>query len=223
MDRREILQLFAGIGASWHTKLFGSVTPKERRQIRQCIVGIGGGGCNIVDDMIAVNRHLEYVQINSDAQALQHNRAKHKILLGDETHRGLGCGGNMQCGMNLFNVKSYQQLEQILTVYDEVFVVVALGGGVGSGASQEVVQYLANQKKKCTLLAVLPFDFEGERRRKTAQEALSLLKPLVDKVYLFDNNDLLKKKYSHLGIGESFKMISMIAYDVIRPAIYTKF
>jgi cell division protein FtsZ len=183
---------------------------------RLCFIGIGGGGCNIVEDISKIDKWHKFIHINSDLQALQTKTSKNKILLGYDKKEGLGCGGVAECGAQLINSSSKKQLFKSTKAFEKVYVITTLGGGVGSGASSEIIEYLNSLDKEVYVFVVMPFSFEGSRRNAVAQSALKNIQNISNNVIVMKNNDLIENNESkNLGTRETFKLSSQEIYQEI--------
>jgi cell division protein FtsZ len=170
------------------------------------VVGIGGGGTNTVDRMIESGvQGIDFIAINTDAQALERTVARKRIQIGDRATRGLGTGGDMRLGEKAADA-ARDLLFEALDGADMVFITAGLGGGTGSGAAPIVAQ-VAQQTGALTVgIVTLPFSFEGQRRRRTALEGLDRLQPALDSVIVISNDKLLQVAPATSGIAESFRM-----------------
>lgn len=129
------------------------------------VIGVGGGGCNAVNRMIDEGLSgIEFIAVNTDAQALMLSKAPTRVRVGDKTTRGLGAGGNPEQGRKAAE-ESAEELYEVLKGSDMVFVTAGLGGGTGTGAAPVVAQ-IAKEVGAITIGVVTrPFSFEGGRRQ----------------------------------------------------------
>ncbi len=179
------------------------------------VVGIGGGGCNAVNRMIDEGlTGIEFISVNTDAQALQFSKAKTRVRIGDKSTRGLGAGGDPRIG-RLAAEESAEELYEVLKGSDMVFVTAGLGGGTGTGAAPVVAQ-IAKEIGALTIGVVTrPFAFEGNHRSKSAEEGTSNLKEHADTLIIIPNDRLLQIVDKRSGLQDAFK----IADDVLRQGI----
>jgi cell division protein FtsZ len=153
---------------------------KSRNQMesfaRIKVVGVGGGGCNAVNRMIEEGVHgIEFVAVNTDAQALLLANAPTRVRIGDKLTRGLGSGGDPERGRKAAE-ESAEDLYEVLKGSDMVFVTAGIGGGTGTGAAPVVAQ-IAREIGALTIGVVTrPFNFEGARRGQAAEGGIALLK-----------------------------------------------
>lgn len=183
-------------------------------QIR--VVGVGGGGSNAVNRMIAEGlRGVEFVVINTDAQALMLSDAPQRLRLGDGVTRGLGAGGNPQEGGKAAE-ESADEIREILQGADMVFITAGMGGGTGTGAAPIVARIAKEEVKALTIGVVTrPFAFEGSRRDKAAAEGIEKLKEVVDTLIVIPNDRLLEITEKRMSLTEAFRF----ADDVLRQGI----
>jgi cell division protein FtsZ len=179
------------------------------------VVGIGGGGCNAVNRMIDEGlTGIEFIAVNTDAQALQFSQAKVRVRIGEKSTRGLGAGGDPRIG-RLAAEESAEELYEVLKGSDMVFVTAGLGGGTGTGAASVVAQ-IAKEIGALTIGVVTrPFTFEGTHRAKAAEMGSSALKEHADTLIIIPNDRLLQIVDKRSGLQDAFK----VADDVLRQGI----
>lgn len=179
------------------------------------VVGIGGGGTNAVNRMINSGlQGVEFVAINTDAQALQMCDADVKIHIGEKLTRGLGAGADPKIGMEAAE-ESKSEIEEALRGADMVFITAGKGGGTGTGAAP-VVAKLAREAGALTVGVVTrPFTFEGRRRSTYAEEGIKGLRENVDSLITIPNDRLLQVAEKRTSMMDAFKM----ADDVLRKGV----
>src|SRR5688500_1906267 len=179
------------------------------------VIGVGGGGSNAVDRMIESEvRGVEFITINTDAQALLRSQAPVRIRIGARVTRGLGAGGNPSVGQKAAE-ESQEELTEALKGADMVFITAGMGGGTGTGAAP-VVAGIARELGALTIGVVTrPFSFEGSRRRQNAESGIGALKERVDTLISIPNDRLLAVVDKRAPMTEAFKM----ADDVLRQGI----
>ncbi|MFZ3069646.1 MAG: cell division protein FtsZ [Anaerolineaceae bacterium] len=179
------------------------------------VVGVGGGGCNAINRMIAEGLSgIEFISINTDAQALLKSSAPTRVRIGDKSTHGLGAGGDPKVGQAAAE-ESAEELYEVLKGSDMVFVTAGLGGGTGTGAAPVVAQ-IAKEIGALTIGVVTrPFSFEGERRSKSAEEGAMRLKEHADTLIVIPNDRLLQIVTKNVGLQDAFR----IADDVLRQGI----
>ena len=179
------------------------------------VVGVGGGGCNAVNRMIEEGLSgIEFISVNTDAQALLFSKAKIRVRIGDKSTRGLGAGGDPKKGRAAAE-ESAEELYEVLKGSDMVFVTAGLGGGTGTGAAPVIAQ-IAKEIGALTIGVVTrPFTFEGTHRAKSAEEGALALKEHADTLIIIPNDRLLQIVDKRAGLQDAFK----VADDVLRQGI----
>ena len=179
------------------------------------VVGIGGGGCNAVTRMYHERiLGVEYMAVNTDAQHLMQLDVPTKIRVGDKLTRGLGVGGNPDIGRDSAE-ESRDELYEATRGSDMVFVAAGMGGGTGTGACP-VVAEIAKESGALTIAVVTkPFSFEGHRRKKQAEDGISLLRDRVDSLIVIPNDRLLDMCEENVTTEQAFRL----ADDVLRQAV----
>lgn len=174
------------------------------------VVGIGGGGCNAVDRMIEEGvQGVDFIAVNTDAQALLHSSAPVRVRIGDKLTRGLGSGGNPVIGQKAAE-EDQEDLYEQLKGADMVFVTAGMGGGTGTGASP-VVAGIAHDLGALTVGVVTkPFTFEGNHRRKTAEQGIEQLRPVVDTLIVIPNDRLLQTASKNTSMLQAFQMADSV-------------
>ncbi len=179
------------------------------------VVGVGGGGCNAVNRMIAEGlQGIEFVAVNTDAQALLKSNAPTRVRIGDKCTHGLGAGSDYTVG-KMAAEESTDELFEVLKGSDMVFITAGLGGGTGSGAAP-IVAGIAHEVGALTIGVVTrPFSFEGSHRSKSADYGAQELKKFADTLIVIPNDRLLSMVTKTVGINDAFRM----ADDVLRQGI----
>ncbi len=179
------------------------------------VIGVGGGGCNAVNRMIDEGLGgIEFITVNTDAQALLLSKASVRVRIGDKSTRGLGAGGNPDMGRKAAE-ESAEELYEVLKGSDMVFVTAGLGGGTGTGAAPIVAQ-IAKEVGALTIGVVTrPFTFEGSRRMQSAESGISKLKEHADTLIVIPNDRLLQIVDKRVSLQEAFRT----ADDVLRQGI----
>jgi len=190
--------------------------PNEMENFAQIkVVGVGGGGSNAVNRMIQANiRGVEFIAVNTDAQALLLSQAPRKLRIGDKLTKGLGVGGDPTLGQKAAEESSEELLDAMRDA-DMVFVTAGMGGGTGTGASPIIAQ-MAKELGALTIGVVTkPFSFEGARRRQVAEDGIALLREKVDTLIGIPNDRLLQIADKKTTIEQAFRL----ADDVLRQGI----
>jgi cell division protein FtsZ len=179
------------------------------------VIGVGGGGGNAVNRMIAANvLGVEFLAANTDCQALRSSRAPMKLQLGMKLTKGLGAGANPEVGKSAA-IEDREQILQALEGSDMVFITTGLGGGTGTGAAPIIAELAREAGALVVAVVTKPFPFEGRRRRLQADEGLAALRKVVDTVITIPNEKLLHTVEKGTPIAEAFQM----ADDILRQAV----
>ncbi len=179
------------------------------------IVGVGGGGSNAVNRMVEAGVHgVEFIAVNTDAQALQMSSAMRKIPIGGRSAKGLGAGGDPDQGERAAEI-SRDALTDALEGSDMVFLTAGLGGGTGTGAAPVIADMARRARALTVAVVTLPFSFEGFQRRRTAEEGLARLRGNVDALIVIPNDRLLELGDRGMSILEAFRM----ADEVLRHGV----
>ncbi len=189
--------------------------PQPEPFARIKVVGVGGGGCNAVNRMIDEGvQGIEFIAVNTDAQALVMSKATTKVRIGDKTTSGLGAGGNPEIGKKSAE-ESSEELYEALKGSDMVFVTAGMGGGTGTGAAAVIAQ-IAKEVEALTIGVVTrPFAFEGSKRLQAAEQGIARLKEHADTLIVIPNDRLLQIVDRKASLQESLKT----ADDVLRQGI----
>jgi cell division protein FtsZ len=179
------------------------------------VVGVGGGGCNAVDRMIEEGlQGVEFIAINTDAQALMLSKAPTRVRIGDKLTRGLGSGGDPEVGQKA-GEESADEMYDVLRGSDMVFITGGMGGGTGTGSCPLVAQ-IAREVGALTIGVVTrPFTFEGSRRIQVAEGGITNLKEHADTLIVIPNDRLLQIVDKRANLHDAFKM----ADDVLRQGV----
>ena len=179
------------------------------------VVGVGGGGSNAINRMIELDlKNVEYIAINTDAQALKRCPAAHKIQIGPCLTRGLGAGGDPKVGEAAAE-ESYQSLNDVLDGADLVFLTAGMGGGTGTGAIPIVARVARSLGIVTIAIVTSPFSFEVGQRQVNARQGLAKLSPYTDTLISVPNDRLLNLAPKDLPLDLAFRL----ADDVLRQGI----
>ncbi|MDQ5972586.1 MAG: cell division protein FtsZ [Patescibacteria group bacterium] len=191
------------------------VAPAIETFARIKVVGVGGAGGAAVNRMIEAGVDgVEFIAVNTDAQALHHSKAQTKIHIGKDTTRGLGAGADPSVGEKAAT-ESRDEIVKALEGADMVFVTLGAGGGTGSGAGHIVAKVAEEQGALVVGFATRPFAFEGEKRRRNADVAIANLRGSVDTLITIPNDRLLQTIDRSTPLLEAFK----VADDVLRQGV----
>jgi cell division protein FtsZ len=179
------------------------------------VIGLGGGGCNAVSRMIELGLSgVDFIAANTDAQALSSNPAARKILLGPQTTRGFGAGGDPKVGRAAAE-ESRSQMADALAGADMVFLTAGMGGGTGTGAIPVAAEIARIQGAVTIAIVTTPFTFEMGRRQKNAGEGLARLREHTHTLVSIPNDRLLYVAPRNLSLEVAFRL----ADDVLRQAV----
>jgi len=179
------------------------------------VIGLGGGGCNAITRMVREQiRGVEFIGANTDAQALAITEAPIRLQLGEKLTRGLGVGGDHILGQKAAE-ESRDELKELITGADMVFITCGMGGGTGTGAAS-VVAEISKQTGALTIAVVTkPFAFEGVHRNEVANDGVFRLLGKVDTLIIIPNDRLLDLCDETTGVDNAFKL----ADDVLRHGV----
>lgn len=179
------------------------------------VIGVGGGGGNAVEHMVASNiEGVEFICVNTDAQALQKSSARTVLQLGNNVTKGLGAGANPEIGRQAA-LEDRERLHELLNGADMVFITAGMGGGTGTGASPVIAQIAREMGILTVAVVTKPFPFELKRRMTIAQDGITELSEHVDSLITIPNEKLM----SVLGERVSLKAAFAAANDVLLGAV----
>lgn len=179
------------------------------------VVGVGGAGGAAINRMVDAGvTGVEFIAINTDAQALHHSKASEKVHIGQKTTKGLGAGADPELGRRSAE-ESKEDITKAVSGADMVFVTFGAGGGTGSGAGPITAQLAKSGGSLVVGFATKPFAFEGEKRRRNAEESIEKLRGYVDTMITIPNDKLLQTIDRRTPLLEAFK----VADDVLRQGV----
>ncbi|MFC1957033.1 cell division protein FtsZ [Chloroflexota bacterium] len=179
------------------------------------VIGLGGGGCNAITRMVQEEiRGVEFVAMNTDAQALAITEAPTRIQLGEKLTKGLGVGGDFVLGQKSAE-ENRDEIKEIVTGSDMVFITCGMGGGTGTGAAPTVAEVSKHSGALTIAVVTKPFTFEGNRRCRVADEGITNLLGKVDTLIIIPNDRLLSLCDDKTGVDNAFKL----ADDVLRHGV----
>ena len=179
------------------------------------VIGVGGGGSNAVNRMIRAEvRGVEFIAVNTDAQALLNSDAPTRIRIGDKVTKGLGSGGNPDVGRKAAE-ESQDELFDTLRGADMIFIAAGMGGGTGTGAAPYIAQIAREVGALTVAVVTKPFNFEGTRRARVSEEGINSLRQYVDALITIPNQRLLEVAGKNTTVPEAFRL----ADDVLRQGI----
>jgi cell division protein FtsZ len=179
------------------------------------VIGVGGGGNNAVNRMITAGLNgVEFISVNTDAQALMHSQAPYRIQIGEKLTKGLGAGANPEIGEKAAQ-ESREEIVKALRGADMVFVTAGMGGGTGTGAAPVVAECAKEVGALTVGVVTKPFSFEGRRRQGQAELGTAKLKEKVDTLITIPNDRLLQVADKRTSMIDAFR----IADDVLRQGV----
>ncbi len=191
------------------------VAPAIETFARIKVIGVGGAGGAAVNRMVEAGiENVEFIAVNTDAQALHHSKAHTKLHIGKDTTRGLGAGADPSVGQKAAE-ESTEEIKKLVDGADMVFVTIGAGGGTGSGAGHIVAKIAKEDGALVVGFATKPFAFEGEKRRRNAEVAIEKLRDAVDTLITIPNDRLLQTIDRQTPLLEAFK----VADDVLRQGV----
>lgn len=216
-DNQELKNLFSSQRESSRSSRAKTqeVTPEITPVASIKVLGVGGGGCNAVNRMIKAGlKGIEFISINTDAQALYHSESPTKINIGKATTRGLGAGSNPDVGRQAAE-ESADEIRDAIEGSDMIFITCGLGGGTGTGGAP-VIANIAKEMGILTVAVVTrPFSFEGHRRKSQSDEGLENLRNKVDTLITIPNDKILSIIDKKTPLNDAFAVVD----DVLRQGV----
>lgn len=193
------------------------IKPRAGQAARIKVVGVGGGGGNALSFMVAEGgiNGVEFIAVNTDAQALLNNKATIKIQIGENLTKGLGSGGDPEVGRQAAE-ESRERLKEDLSGADMIFLACGEGGGTGTGASP-IIAEISKESGALTIAVVTkPFEFEGTKRKFCADDGIMKLKEKVDTLIVVPNQRILNIIDKKTPILEAFKKIDAVLHQGVK-------
>jgi len=191
------------------------VKPKIETFARIKVLGIGGSGTNAVNRMIQLGiKGVEFIAVNTDAQALHNNQADRKVHIGKNITKGLGSGMNPELGRQAAE-ESVEELEEVIDNADMVFITCGLGGGTGTGAAPIVAELAKNKGILTVAVVTKPFTFEGSKRKEVSETGYDNLKDKVDAIISIHNDRILQIIDKKTSLVDAFTTVD----EVLRQGI----
>jgi len=193
------------------------IKPRAGQAARIKVVGVGGGGGNALTSMIDEGAipGVEFVAVNTDAQALLNNKATIKIQIGENLTKGLGSGGDPETGRQAAE-ESREKLKEELTGADMIFLTAGEGGGTGTGAAPLIAEVAKETGALTVAVVTKPFDFEGTKRKLTAEEGIVKLKEKVDTLIVIPNQKVMNIIDKKTPILEAFRKIDEVLHQGVK-------
>ncbi len=193
------------------------IKPKAGQPAKIKVVGVGGGGGNALSTMVAEEdiSGVEFIALNTGAQALLKTNADVKIQIGENLTRGLGSGGDPEIGLKAAE-ESREKIKDALQGADMIFIAAGEGGGTGTGASPIVAEIGKETGALTVAVVTKPFGFEGSKRKLVAEEGTSKLKDKVDTLIVIPNQKVLEIIDNKVSVTQAFKKIDSILHQGVK-------
>lgn len=187
------------------------IKPDIARFAKIKVIGIGGGGCNAINSMISTSQvqGVDFVGVNTDAQALLTCTAQTKIQIGEDFTKGLGAGGNPDIGRQA-GEESRDKVREALMGSDMVFLTCGEGGGTGTGATPIIAEVAKELNALTVAVVTKPFAFEGARRMIAADDGINQLKEKVDTLIVIPNQRILDVVDKKMTLVEAFRLVDSV-------------
>ena len=187
------------------------IKPDVQRFAKIKVVGLGGGGGNAISSMITLSQiqGVDFIAVNTDAQALMNNPSPTKVQIGETLTRGLGSGGDPEVGLQAAE-ESTQKIQDVLSDADMVFLTAGMGGGTGTGSIPIVSQISKSVGALTVAVVTKPFGFEGTKRMMVAEDGIEALKDKVDALIVIPNQRLLEVVEKNMTLQEAFKLADSV-------------
>ena len=197
-------------------QLFKLTSNNNRQNEKIVVFGVGGGGGNALNHIIESNvQGVDFVAANTDARALDANKAPNKIILGEQSTRGLGAGADPSKGANAAK-ESLDRIKEYITGADMLFVTAGMGGGTGTGAAPVIAGVAKDMGVLVVGVVTKPFHFEMGKRMRTAEAGIEDLKKNVDALLVVENQRLLEMENGmKMKIVDAYKKVD----EVLRQAV----
>jgi len=194
-----------------------SFDDSANEEAKICVVGVGGGGGNAINNMVekGIRGNVEFIAVNTDSQALNENRAPQKIQAGRNLTSGLGAGARPNVGAEAVE-ESSNEIKQALDGYDMAFITAGMGGGTGTGGAPVVASIARDLDILTVAIVTKPFECEGKRRMDTAVEGIDLLRDNVDTLIVIPNERLLDIADDDTSLIEAFEKADEVLYNATR-------
>jgi cell division protein FtsZ len=187
------------------------IKPQANNFAKIRVLGVGGGGGNAVNSMVTSGniQGVDFVAVNTDAQALLRNKADIKLQIGENYTRGLGSGGDPEVGRQAAE-ESSEKIKHMLEGSDMVFLTAGMGGGTGTGAIPVIAQISKEVGALTVAVVTKPFAFEGTRRMVSAEEGVESVKDHVDTLIVIPNQRILEVVDRKLSLVDAFKVADSV-------------
>ena len=189
--------------------------PQTTQELRPkiTVVGVGGAGCNAVNNMINANLEgVDFLVVNTDGQSLSHSLAPRKIQLGSQVTQGLGAGSKPEMG----KLAAEESMDEVLSELNDcnmVFITAGMGGGTGTGAAPIIAQAAKERGILTVGVVTKPFSFEGQRRMTQAEDGISALQAYVDTLIVIPNQNLFRLANERTTFADAFSMADAVLHQ----------
>jgi cell division protein FtsZ len=189
---------------------------QERQDLAKIkVIGVGGGGSNAVDRMMAADLPVEFWVANTDRQAIARSSTRNCLQLGQKLTRGLGAGGNPSVGQKAAE-ESREEIALAIADADMVFITAGMGGGTGTGAAPVVAEVARQQGALTVGVVTRPFSFEGKKRLQQAEQGIEMLREKVDALIIVPNDRLLQIINKNTSMNEAFRIADGVLLDGVQ-------
>lgn len=188
-----------------------------RFEVKIKVFGVGGGGCNAIDNMISSGllKGVDFTAINTDVQVLENSKARTKLAIGTKLTKGLGAGGNPEVGEKAA-VEDKDKIRELIEGASLLFLTTGMGGGTGTGATP-VIAEIAKEMGVLTIAVVTkPFDLEGKDRLEYADKGIDAVKEIADAVIVIPNQRLFLLQDGKVSFVQAFRMVDNVLLDSVR-------
>jgi cell division protein FtsZ len=187
------------------------IKPDVQRFAKIRVVGLGGGGSNSINSMISLQQiqGVDFIAVNTDAQALLNNQSPTKVQIGENLTKGLGSGGDPEIGREAAE-ESTQKIQDVLQDSDMVFLTAGMGGGTGTGSIPIIAQISKGLGALTVAVVTKPFAFEGTKRMMVAEDGVDKLREKVDALIVIPNQRLLESVEKNMTLQEAFKLADSV-------------
>ncbi|MDZ4227714.1 MAG: cell division protein FtsZ [Candidatus Levybacteria bacterium] len=187
------------------------IKPQTTNFAKIRVMGVGGGGMNALNSMIASSqvKGVDFISVNTDAQVLLLSQASTKIQIGENLTKGLGSGGNPEVGRQAAE-ESYEKIKEFIDGSDMVFITAGMGGGTGTGASAVIARAAKEIGALTVAVVTKPFAFEGTRRMVAAEDGIEQLRDKVDTLIVIPNQRILDVVDKKVSLMEAFRVADSV-------------
>lgn len=193
------------------------IKPSNNTFAKIKVIGVGGGGSNAVNSMVLSKQiqGVEFIVVNTDAQALINSPVETKLQIGSNFTRGLGAGANPEIGQTSAE-ESRERLKELMYDSDMVFITAGMGGGTGTGASPVIAEIARESGALTVAIATKPFMFEGVKRMQVAEEGIEALRDCVDTLIIVPNQRLLEVVDKKMTLLEAFRLADNVLGQAVQ-------